>query len=75
MDSIDKERRADYVLDHRMRAACVLFRSHPDAFFFSVGANERECVMYNINCIASVRVAYSCRETITGKAHTALRRM
>jgi hypothetical protein len=31
--------------------------------------------MYDINCIASVRVAYSCRETITGKAHTALRRM
>ena len=58
-----------------MRTACVFFRSTPDALFFSVSANKRECVMYNINCIASVRVAYSCRETITGKAHTALRRM
>lgn len=58
-----------------MKTACVFFRSTPDAFFFSVSANKRECVMYNTNCIASVRVAYSCRETITGKAHTALRRM
>ena len=58
-----------------MRTACVCFGpplTHP---FFSVSANQRECVMYDINCIASVRVACSCRETIKGKAHTALRRM
>ena len=52
-----------------------ILRPNPDAFLFSVSANQRECVMYDINCIASVRVATSCRETITGKAHTALRRM
>ena len=52
-----------------------ILRPNPDAFFFSVSANQRECVMYNINCIASVRVAYSCRETVTGKVHTAPCRM
>lgn len=31
--------------------------------------------MYDIECIASVRVASSCRETITGKVHTAFCRM
>ena len=74
-DFLDKERRAAYVLEHRMRTACVCFGpslTHP---FFSVSANQRECVMYDINCIASVRVACSCRETIKGKVHTALRRM
>lgn len=55
-----------------MRTACVLSRSTLTRHFFSVSANKRECVMYNINCIASMRVACSCRETITGKAHTAL---
>jgi hypothetical protein len=33
-DSIDKKRRAAYVLEHRMRTACVSFRSAPDASFF-----------------------------------------
>lgn len=30
-DFIDKKRRLHYVLEHRMRAACVLFRSYTDA--------------------------------------------
>ena len=74
-DFIDKERRAYYVLEHRMRTACVLFRSISDAPFFSVSANERECDMSDINNIASVCVACSCRETITGKKRSTLRRM
>lgn len=74
-DSIDKKGPADYVLQHRMRTACVLFSpflTHP---FSSVSANRKERVVYNINSIASTRMAYSCRETITGKVHTALCRM
>lgn len=73
-DSIDIERRPYYVLQHRMRAACVFVSVHSDASFFSVSANQRECDMYHINSIASACVAYSCRETITGKTST-LRRM
>lgn len=57
--------------EDRMRFVSV----HPGAGFFGVSANQRECVMYDMNCIASVRVACSCRETITGKPHTALCRM
>ena len=73
-DSIDIERRPYYVLQHRMRAACVFVSVHPDASFFSVSANKRECDMYHINSIASACVACSCREAITGKTST-LRRM
>ncbi|WP_234186526.1 hypothetical protein [Shinella sp. NM-101] len=75
-DFLDKKGRAAYVLEHRMRTACVHFGPPLTRPYFSVSANQRECVMYDItNCIASVRVACSCRETIKGKAHTALCRM
>jgi hypothetical protein len=47
----------------------------PDASILERQRQQEGVPMYDINCIASACVAYSCRETITGKAHTALRRM